>query len=101
MLIFQVVIFGTFIETGTTLLHSVNERVAEVYLEKDLNMPQYLRPVIALILLFIAIYLADSVGLVSLIGQGYFYSAYLFLVILVISVLTRGVWLVIINNKKY
>ena len=94
MLIFQIVIFGTFIETGTALLHSVNERVAEVYTEKESEMPRYLRPVISLSLLFVAIYLADAVGLVSLIGQGYAYSSYLFLAIVVLPILTRGVWLI-------
>ncbi len=34
ILVFQVVIFGAFIETGTAMLHSVNERIAEVYIEK-------------------------------------------------------------------
>jgi len=95
MLIFQVVIFGTFIETGTALLHSVNERIAEVYLEKENNMPQFLRPTVALIMLFVAIYLADAVGIVSLIGQGYAYSSYLFLSILVLPLLTRGIWLIL------
>jgi len=94
MLVFQVVIFGTFIETGTALLHSINERIAEVYLEKDKQMPQFLRPTVALSLLFIAIYLADAVGIVSLIGQGYAYSSYLFLAIVVLPLLTRGIWLI-------
>jgi len=95
MLVFQIVIFGTFIETGTALLHSVNERIAEVYLEKEHEMPQYLRPTVALTLLFVAIYLADSIGIVSLIGEGYAYSSYLFLGILVLPLLTRGVWLIL------
>ncbi len=94
MLLFQVVIFGTFIETGTAMLHSVNERIAEVYQEKQQQMPQFLRPAVALVLLFVAIYLADAVGIVDLIGQGYAYSALLFLAILVLPLLTRGIWLI-------
>jgi len=94
MIIFQIVIFGTFIETGTALLHSVNERIAEVYLEKQTKMPQILRPIISVIILIAAIYLAEVIGLVSLIGQGYAYSAVLFLIILVLPLLTRGIWLV-------
>ncbi len=57
-------------------------------------MPQYLRPLVALSLLFVAIYLADAVGIVSLIGQGYAYSYYLFIVIVVLPLLTRRIWLI-------
>ncbi len=100
MLLFQVVIFGTFIETGTAMLHSVNERIAEVYQEKQHQMPQFLRPTVALVLLFVAIYLADAVGIVDLIGQGYAYSAFLFLVILILPLLTRGIWLIYKYTKE-
>lgn len=93
MLIFLIVIFGTFIETGATLLHSINERIAEVYTEKEQHMPNYLRPLIAVGTLVVAIYLADAVGIVSLIGDGYSYSAILFLAIVVLPLLTRGIWL--------
>jgi len=100
MLVFQIVIFGTFIETGTALLHSVNERIAEVYLEKERSMPQALRPIVAVGILFVAIYLAGAIGLVSLIGQGYTYSAVLFLTILVVPLLTRGIWLIYKDMTK-
>ena len=33
--IFYVVMFGTFVETGTAFIHAVNERINEVYEEKD------------------------------------------------------------------
>jgi uncharacterized membrane protein YkvI len=97
MALFQVVIFGTFIETGTAMLHSVNERISEVYRERAMEMPRILRPFVAATLLVIAIYLAEAVGIVSLIGEGYAYSTYLFLVIVVLPLLTRG--LVMICNQ--
>ncbi len=100
MLLFQVVIFGTFIETGTAMLHSINERISAVYTQKSNKMPQYLRPIVAIVFLFVAIFLAESIGLVSLIGQGYSYSAYLFMAIFVIPLLTRGVWLIYKNQMS-
>jgi len=91
--IFQIIIFGTFIETGTALLHTINERISNTFKDKAKTMPQHLRPLISITLLVIAIFVADSVGLVALIGQGYVYSSYTFLLILILPLLTRGVWL--------
>jgi len=98
-IVFQVIIFGTFIETGTALLHGMNERISKTFKDNAKSMPQYLRPVMSIFILTIAIYGADVVGLVALIGQGYVYSAYVFLLIVVLPLLTRGVWL--INKKKH
>lgn len=95
--VFQVVIFGTFIETGTGLLHSVNERVAEVFHEKQRDMPRYTRPVIAFCALFFAFVLADRVGIISLIGQGYVYSTYVFILIVILPLLSRGLYLIVKN----
>ena len=41
--IFYVVIFGTFVETGTAFIHATNERINEVYEEKQRQMPQWKR----------------------------------------------------------
>ena len=87
-------IFGTFIETGTAMLHSVNERISEVYHERSKEMPRYMRPLVAITMLLVAIYLAEAVGIVSLIGKGYVYSTYLFLAIVVLPLLTRGVMMI-------
>jgi uncharacterized membrane protein YkvI len=87
----QIVIFGTFIETGTALLHSVNERVSNTYTKGGRPMPNYARPLVAFFILVFAIFLANSVGIVELISKGYRYSTYLFLVIVIVPLLTRGV----------
>jgi len=94
IIIFQIVIFGTFIETGTALLHTINERISNSFNENTKPMPQKLRPAISLLLLITAIFIADAVGLVALIGQGYVYSAYAFLFIVILPLLTRGLWLI-------
>ena len=99
ILFLQLVIFCTFIETGTAMLHSINERVAESYIERKKTMPQMMRPVISTIVLFVAIVLANKFGVIDLIGSGYSYSTYLFLAILVIPLLTRGIYLITRNKK--
>jgi uncharacterized membrane protein YkvI len=94
-IVFQIVLLGTFIETGVGFIHGFNERVASVYLEKGKEMPQGLRLVIALILLIIAIYFANAVGLVGLIAEGYGTITWGFWVIFLVPVLTFGIWKII------
>ncbi len=88
---FQVVLFGTLIETGTGLIHAVNERVAGVFHERDRPMPGYLRPATAALLLVLGAGLARF-GLIDLIAKGYGTLTWLFLFIFVIPMLTVGVW---------
>jgi uncharacterized membrane protein YkvI len=89
--VFQVVLFGTLIETGTGLIHAVNERIRSVYAEKEMPMPSALRPVTAVGLLVAGALLAQ-VGLIDLIAKGYGTLTWLFLFIFVIPVLTWGIW---------
>lgn len=88
---FQIVLFGTLIETGTGLIHAVNERIAGVYSQKDRVMPGFIRPATAGSLLAAGTLLAQ-VGLIGLIAKGYGTLTWLFLFIFVIPVLTWGIW---------
>jgi uncharacterized membrane protein YkvI len=90
--IFPVVLFGTFIETGAALVHGLNERVASVYEERNKALPNIARPIIAICVLFVSIVLADIIGLNKLISQGYGMITYGFLLVFVVPVLTWGVW---------
>ncbi len=91
-IIFPIVLFGTFIETGAALIHGLNERIFNRYEERGKTLPKVARPLIALSVLFTSIVLADSLGLVNLIGQGYGYITYGYLIVFVIPILTWGVW---------
>jgi uncharacterized membrane protein YkvI len=92
MLVFQIILFGTFIETGVGLIHGFNERVAGVYKEKDKQMPRALRAGIAIIVLVISIFIADTVGIVSLIAQGYGALTWGYMLAFVLPMLTIGVY---------
>lgn len=92
-LLFQIVLFGTLIETGTGLIHAINERIAGVYRERGTSMPALLRTLVALTLLLTGSILARF-GLIDLIARGYGTLTWLFLFIFVIPVLTRGIWMV-------
>jgi uncharacterized membrane protein YkvI len=94
-IIFQIVIFGTFIETGTALLHALNERIAVTYEEKSKVMPTYLRPMVAVTAMIIAVFISDRIGLIALIANGYVLLTYLFLAVFVIPLFTVGLYKII------
>ncbi len=90
--LFPVVLFGTFVETGGAMIHGVNERIDHTYRERGQQMPDWLRPVVALLILFVAVILADAIGLTTLIAEGYGTITWGFLLVFVLPVLTYGVW---------
>lgn len=91
LIVFEVVLFGTLIETGTGMIHAVNERVAVLLEERGRALPRWLRSAAAVALLLGAAALA-RVGLVALIARGYGTLTWAFLVVYVAPVLTWGVW---------
>lgn len=99
-LMFQLILFGTFIETGTGMIHGFNERVAGVYREKGKEMPRYLRLGLALGFLILAIFFADRFGLINLIAKGYGMITWGYWIFFVLPVLTLGVWRISRLNSK-
>ena len=99
-LVFYIVVFGTFIETGTGMIHAVNERVDHVFLEKSGSMPRWLRPAIAMFILFFSVVLAGRFGIIDLIGKGYVALAWIFLAIFVVPLLTVGTWRIFSNSPR-
>lgn len=88
---FQVVLFGTLIETGTGLIHAFNERIAGLQADRDGGLQAWVRPAVGVGLLTIAAILS-SFGLIDLIARGYGTLTIGFIVVYVIPVLTIGVW---------
>jgi uncharacterized membrane protein YkvI len=91
--LFPIVLFGTFIETGTALIHGVNERLDQALAEKSVRMPRWLRPAVAIAILFVAVVLADAIGLTNLVAQGYGTITWGFLLVYALPLLTYGLWL--------
>ena len=79
---------------GSALLHGVNERIATSMKEKQKVMPSYLRSIIALGALIFSAYIADRIGLITLVSAGFRSGAYAFLAIMLLPLLTRGFWMV-------
>jgi uncharacterized membrane protein YkvI len=87
---FQVVLFGTLIETGTGLVHAINERLAHAYAMRGRTMPDYMRPLTATILL-VSASLMSTFGIIAIIARGYGVMTWVFMAIWVIPLLTVGV----------
>ncbi len=85
-----IVMFGTFVQTGTGFIHALNERINELYREKHQLMPRWLRPVIAFVALISSIVLANEFGLITLIAKGYGSLTWAFIVIFLLPLLTVG-----------
>ena len=90
-IVFQICLFGTLIETGTGLIHGVNERLAMTFKESGKELSPKMRPVIAVTLLVIGALLAQF-GLIGLIARGYGTLTWIFLVVVLVPLLTWGVW---------
>jgi uncharacterized membrane protein YkvI len=100
-LIFYVVVFGTFVETGAAFIHAVNERIAEGLWEKGRVMPSRLRSAIALLAMIVAVVLAVRIGLIDLIVNGYGTLTWVFIAVFVIPLCTVGVWKIRQQNAAY
>ncbi len=97
-LAFQFAVLLTLVDTGVALLHAINERVAGVYQERSRPMPKWLRPALAVSIMIGSVYAAAGIGLVDLIAKGYGYLTYAFIVLLIIPVLTVGLWRLLRNR---
>jgi len=93
--LFYLVVFGTFVETGTAFVHAINERINEVYAEKSRQMPQWLRPLVAIIALLLSIVLATHFGLIDLIAKGYGTLTWAILLVYLLPLFSIGLYKVI------
>lgn len=89
--LFQIVLFGTLIETGSGLIYAVTDRIEISMKGKGRHVPKFVTPVTAFILLLTAV-LISSFGLTDLIAKGYGTLAWIFFFVYVIPILTVGVY---------
>lgn len=91
-LLFQIVLFGTLVDTGAGMIHAINERIAAAWPERRGPLPLWIRLGVAVVLLLLAIVAADRAGLIGLIAKGYGALTWAFIAVYVVPVLTLGVW---------
>lgn len=88
---FQVVLFGTLVETGTGLIHAFNERISGLRQDAAKELDRWVRPLVGVSLLALGTFISQF-GLIDLIARGYGTLTVGFILIYVLPVLTLGVW---------
>ena len=92
-ILFQAMIFAALLESGTSSVHAINERIDGAWERrygKPLTHKQRLG--IAAIVLVACMFLASRFGLVALIATGYRALAYILLASFILPLVTVGVW---------
>ncbi len=98
-LLYLVVLFGTFIETGAGNIQGFVERLDGWWVEKTGNaLSQRFHAMIAGLVVLMASVLAQF-GIVSLIAEGYGTLAWGFMLVYIIPLLTIGVWKLVKSSQ--
>ena len=98
-LLFQAMIFSALLESGTSSVHAINERIDGVWLaRKGRQLTHRSRLLIAVVVLIGCMFLASRFGLVALIANGYRALAYILLVTFILPLVTVGVWKIARNE---
>lgn len=91
-ILFQVMIFFALLESGAGAVHAINERVSSAWAAKlERPLGNAARGLPALALLSLCMLIAERVGLVALIANGYRLLAWLLIALYVVPSLTLGV----------
>jgi uncharacterized membrane protein YkvI len=91
--LFQLMIFSALLESGTSSVHAINERIDRAWASrtgKELTHRQRLG--IAIVVIAFCMFLASRFGLVALIATGYRALAYILLATFILPLVTVGVW---------
>ena len=99
--LFQIMIFAALLESGTGAVHAINERISTAWQARTRTpLTSRARGAIALGLLAICMLIADRVGLVALIANGYRALAYVLIAVYVVPLLTIGIWRLRKNSQS-
>jgi uncharacterized membrane protein YkvI len=92
-LLFQAMIFSALLESGTTSVHAINERIDHAWAARTgVALTHRQRFAIAAIVLVICMFFATRFGLVALIATGYRALAYILLATFILPLITVGMW---------
>ena len=98
-ILFEIVLFGTLIETGTGFIKAVDDRIEITVEKRGGTVPAWVRPVIAFVAVGVGI-AVSTFGLTGLIAKGYGTICWGFLIVYVIPMLTLGIYKISQKNKR-
>ena len=92
-LLFQLMIFSALLESGTSSVHAINERIDGAWLARTgRELTQRQRLGIAAMVIAFCMFIASRFGLVALIATGYRALAYILLATFILPLVTVGTW---------
>jgi uncharacterized membrane protein YkvI len=92
-LLFQLMIFSALLESGTSSVHAINERIDHAWAARTgKSLTERQRLTIALIVIVLCMFLAGQFGLVALIATGYRALSYVLIATFILPLITVGVW---------
>ncbi len=97
--VFQLMILAALLESGTGVVHAINERVAGILRARGRALSTATRLGISGGMLVLSIFVAARFGLVTLIARGYRALAYAFIAVYLVPLLTYGLWSIIRNQR--
>jgi uncharacterized membrane protein YkvI len=97
--LFQIVLFGTLIETGAGFIKAVTDRLEIKYAKEGKAPPAGLRSMVTVCCVLLGV-LISSFGLTGLIARGYGTITWGFFALYVVPVLTLGVYKIAIAGKN-
>lgn len=98
-ILFEIVLFGTLIETGTGFIKAVTDRIEAAVERNGKSTPTWMHPVITVGMTVIGV-CVSSFGLTNLIAKGYGTACYGFLILFAIPMLTIGIYKISKAGKK-
>jgi len=100
-LAFQLMIFSALLESATSGVHAINERIDKAWQRhRSAPLTHRARLTIALVLLVFCMGLASRFGIIDLIANGYRALAYLMLAVFVLPLATIGVARILKSGKS-
>ena len=97
-IVFEIVLFGTLIETGTGFIKAVTDRIEVAVTRSGRELAEWVHPTLVVGMAIIGIGIS-TFGLLNLIVKGYGTAVWGFLIIYAIPMLTIGVYKIIKAGK--
>jgi len=99
LVVFQIMLVGTLIQTGTGFIHAVNERIQSSLQSRGKELPRWMRPLFAIVLLFSGLGFA-TFGIIALIAKGYGSLSWGAFIVYFVPLMTIGIYKMIKGNPE-
>lgn len=96
---FEIVLFGTLIETGMGFIKAVVDRIEVAYDKKEGSVPKWVRPGVTIGLMVIGLAIS-AFGITAIILKGYGSLPYAYLITLIIPLFTIGIYKIYKHDQE-